>query len=353
LLAELTYRCPLRCGYCSNPLDLGAYSNELSTDAWRRVLADAGALDVVHAHFSGGEPLLRTDLEDLIAGAREAGLYTNLITSAYGLTDARLDALVHAGIDHVQVSLQHVDAARGDAIAGTTVHTHKLAMARAVRAHDAALSINVVLHRGNVADVGALIDLAVEVGAQRIELANAQYHGWALRNRDVLLPPRAALDEAVAVVTERRARYAGRLTIVFVLPDYYTDLPKPCMDGWGRRFVTVIPDGRVLPCPGAQGLPLTFPTVRAASLGDLWRGDPSLAAFRGEGWMQEPCASCERRTIDYGGCRCQAFALTGDMRATDPACAKSPQHDVVVAARERTGLVAPEVLYRVRTRAAT
>ncbi|MEI8254481.1 MAG: pyrroloquinoline quinone biosynthesis protein PqqE [Deltaproteobacteria bacterium] len=352
LVAELTYRCPLRCGYCANPVDLARYRDELDTHSWRRVLTEAAALGVYHAHFSGGEPLLRADLEDLVAHARAAGLYTNLITSAYDLDDARVDRLAAAGLDHAQVSFQHVDGARADRIAGTVVHAAKLRAAAAIRARDIALSVNVVLHRGNLAHTGELIGLAESLGATRIELANTQYHGWALANRDALLPTREALDVAASVADAARARLRGRMDVLFVRPDYYTDSPKPCTDGWGRRFVTVIPDGTVLPCAGAHALPLAFDTVRARSLGDIWRESPALAAFRGTGWMPEPCATCDRREIDFGGCRCQAYALTGDMRATDPACVRSPRHDLVASARESARRDPPEVLYRLggRTR---
>ncbi len=346
LVAELTYRCPLRCGYCANPVDLARHRDEIDAPTWQRVLTEAAALGVYHAHFSGGEPLLRPDLEDLVAHARAAGLYTNLITSAYGLDQARLDRLVAAGLDHAQVSIQHVDAARADRIAGTVVHAAKLEAAAAIRAREVALSVNVVLHRGNLAHVGELIALAESLGATRIELANTQYHGWALANRDALLPTRDALDEAARVADAARVRLSGRMDVLFVRPDYYTDAPKPCTDGWGRRFVSVTPDGTVLPCAGAHALPLAFESVRARSLGDIWRDSPAFAAFRGTDWMPEPCASCERREIDFGGCRCQAYALTGDMRATDPACVKAPRHDLVVRARESALREAPEVLYR-------
>lgn len=352
LLAELTYRCPLRCGYCSNPTELAAYDGSLDTDAWRAVLTDAARAGALHVHFSGGEPLLRADLEALVAHARSVGLYTNLITSAHGLTLERLDALAEAGLEHVQVSVQHVDAAVADRIAGTRAHEHKLAMARAVVARGLALSVNVVLHRDNVGEVGSLISLAESLGATRVELANAQYHGWALRNRDALLPSLEDLARAGSVAARERDRLRGTLDVLFVLPDYYTDAPRPCMDGWARRFVTVTPEGLALPCPGAHALPLPFERVTAVPLSVQWREGAAFRAFRGTDWMPEPCASCDRRSVDHGGCRCQSFALTGDASRTDPACAKSPDHPLVLAARENSTKPAPEVLYRVRTKRA-
>jgi pyrroloquinoline quinone biosynthesis protein E len=351
MVAELTYRCPLRCGYCSNPVDLDRYRTELDGETWQRVIAEAADLGVLQLHFSGGEPLLRDDLDALISAARSKELYTNLITSAYALDENRLDALVSAGLDHVQISLQDTIAERADAIAGTAAHERKLRAARAVKARGTALSINVVLHRGNLERVGEIIDVAERLGAERLELANTQYHGWALRNRDALIPTRDALDAAAEVARAAQSRLRGRMTILYVFPDYYTDVPKPCMDGWGRRFVTVAPDGSVYPCPGAHELPLRFESVRDRALAWIWRESDGMNAFRGNGWMPEPCASCDRRDIDHGGCRCQAYALTRDVRATDPACAKAPAHDLVASARLAAGREPPNMLYRVRTRA--
>lgn len=348
LLAELTYRCPLRCGYCSNPTDLARYRDELDTETWTRVFREAAAMGVLQLHLSGGEPLLRPDLAALVHAAREAGLYTNLITSAYGLDDARLDALVAAGLDHVQISFQDTEPARADALAGTAAHTIKLRAARAVRDRGLPLSVNVVLHRGNVDRLEDIIALAEGLGAERLELANTQYHGWALANRDALLPTRASLKRAAAVAAAANARLRGRMAVIYVLPDYYTDVPKPCMDGWGRRFLTVIPDGTALPCSGAHALPLPFDNVRAKSLWEIWNRGEAFDAYRGTAWMRDPCVSCERREIDHGGCRCQAFALTGDARDADPACAKSPAHGAIIAARERADHPPPPLLYRVR-----
>lgn len=349
LLAELTHRCPLRCGYCSNPVDLGRYRDEMDTATWERVLREAAQIGALQLHLSGGEPLLRTDLEALVRAGRQAGLYTNLITSAYGLDDARLDRLAEAGLEHVQISFQDTTAERGDPVAGVAVHEQKIRAARMVKARGMALSVNMVIHRGNVDRVGDIIDLAESLGAERLELANAQYQGWALRNRDALLPSRAALERAAAIATEAAARLRGRMAVIYVLPDYYTDIPKPCMNGWGRRFVTVAPDGTVLPCPGAHELPLPFERVQHRSLAAIWFAGEVFWTFRGTAWMREPCASCDRRDIDYGGCRCQAFAITGDVRNTDPACARSPWHGCIVAARDAAEREPPPLLYRVRT----
>jgi PqqA peptide cyclase len=354
LLAELTYRCPLRCAYCSNPTDWRDFDDELDTATWARVLREAADLGALHVHFSGGEPLLRGDLEALVRAARDAGLYTNLITSAWRVTRDRLAALADAGLDHVQVSVQDSDPLGADRIAGTSTHAHKLEAARTVKALGMALSVNAVLHRQNLARVRDIIALAESVGAERLELANTQWHGSALAHRDALMPDRETLARAQSVALAERARLQGRMDVIWVIPDWYEDAPRPCMDGWGRRFVTVIPDGVALPCPGAHGLPgMVFDSVRRRSLGDIWRDGADFARYRGTEWMSPTCASCERREVDFGGCRCQAFALTGDPARTDPACGKSPDHGLVRALRrERPGDDdAPGApLYRIDTR---
>lgn len=293
-------------------------------------------MGALHAHFSGGEPLLRDDLEALIAHAHGRGLYTNLITSAVGLDTARLDALVGAGVEHVQVSFQSSEAAEGDAIAGLTVHAQKLRVAEAIAARGVALSLNVVLHALNLSRVDAMIALAASLGACRIELANTQFHGSALANVDALLPRREALDEAWAAVEARRARHRGALDIVWVMPDYVSDRPRRCTDGWGSRFVTVDPEGTVWPCAGAHGLPgMERASVRTRGLADIWVNGLDFNRFRGTAWMPEPCQSCPERHLDLGGCRCQAFALTGVVDATDPACDRAPAHGRIVEARAR------------------
>jgi len=332
LLAELTHRCPLRCGYCSNPTELSPRADELDGATWRRVIEEATALGVLQAHLSGGEPLLRRDLEALVAAARDGGAYTNLITSAHGLDDARLDALADAGLDHVQISLQHVDAKAADAIAGVPAHAGKLRAAETVRARGLALSLNVVLHRGSIDRVEDFVGLAERLGAQRLELASMKLHGFARANRAALLPTEAQVASASEIASAARDRLAGSLDVIFVHPDHFRAHPTRCMDGWGHRFVVVAPDGRALPCPGAYALPLDFDHVRERSLAEIWAGE-AFAAYRGTEFLGEPCASCERREVDLGGCRCQAFALTGHAARTDPACRLSPDHDAIERAK--------------------
>jgi pyrroloquinoline quinone biosynthesis protein E len=290
---------------------------------------------VLHLHLSGGEPLLREDLPALVAEGDRAGLYVNLITSARGATREGFEVLARAGCAHVQVSLQDADEAEADRVAGVRCHAEKLEAARWVREAGMALSLNVVLHRGNLPRVEGLIAQAEALGAGRLELANTQYHGSAFANRAALLPSREALDRATEVALAARERLRGTMDVLWVLPDWYTDVPKPCMDGWGRRFMTVIPDGVALPCAGAHGLPgMRLDNVKDHSLDWLWHHGEDFARYRGTLWMSEPCRSCERRTVDHGGCRCQAFALTGDPAATDPACRLSPLHHLVRDARE-------------------
>ncbi|MBV8216899.1 MAG: pyrroloquinoline quinone biosynthesis protein PqqE [Solirubrobacterales bacterium] len=331
LLAELTYRCPLRCPYCSNPTSFPPARGALTMAEWRRVLDEAASLGVLHVQFSGGEPLLRPDLPDLVATARAAGLYTNLITSGLGLTRPRAERLCAAGLDHVQISLQSDEAPLADAIAGLEAHTRKLEAARLVRALGLALTINVVLHRGNIGRVGAIIALAEELAAERLELANVQFYGWAFANKEALLPTRAALDEAERTAAAARERLSGRMEILYVLPDYYGDRPKPCMNGWGRRHLTINPVGDVLPCPAASAIAsLRFDNVRDRPLRQIWEESDAFQRFRGTAWMPEPCRSCDRREVDFGGCRCQAAQLTGDAANTDPACALSPHREALV-----------------------
>ena len=329
LLAELTYRCPLSCAYCSNPVNLGDYHDELTTAQWQRVLIEAQELGVLQLHLSGGEPLLRRDLVDLVAGARYLGLYTNLITSAVGLSRRRAEQLRAAGLDHVQISIQADEPTLSDGIAGTPSYASKIEAARLVKELGWPLTLNVVLHRRNMDRVAAVLDLAEELAADHLELANTQYYGWAWRNRDALLPTRAQLDGAEAVVRAARKRLKGRMDIVYVLPDYYSQYPKPCMGGWGKRQLTVTPNGDVLPCPAAHALPLPRASVHEDSLARIWAQSPLFQSFRGTDWMPEPCRSCERREIDFGGCRCQAFQLTGDAARTDPVCHLSPDHGIV------------------------
>jgi pyrroloquinoline quinone biosynthesis protein E len=335
LIAELTYRCPLRCPYCSNPLDYGRIRDGLDTGDWDQVFREASELGAVHVGLTGGEPSTRRDLEELVAAAAAAGLYTHLVTAGLPLGAPRLAELQRRGLRSVQLSIQDAHAADSDRIAGTPSFERKLELARATRALDLPLTLNVVLHRGNLDRVSELIALARELDADRLELANAQYDGWALPNRAALLPTRTQLAAAAARVREERQR-GERPEILFVLPDYYADRPKPCMGGWGRRLVVVAPDGLVLPCQAARGLPdLEFWSVREHSLRECWETAPGMNAFRGEQWMLEPCRSCPERAVDFGGCRCQAYRLTGNAAAADPACALAPEHERVRGLRDQ------------------
>jgi pyrroloquinoline quinone biosynthesis protein E len=332
LLAELTHRCPLHCPYCSNPLALVPRGDELAANEWIRVFEEAAALGVVQIGFSGGEPLLYPELPALVAAARRVGLYTNLITSALGLTDALLKKLRAAGLDTIQISFQSDRADAADAIAGTRAHERKLAAARAVRVADVPLSLNVVLHRANIGRLGEMIALAESLGAFRIELANVQFYGWAFANRRELLPTRAQIEEAAAIAGRARERLRGKMEIVYVLPDYHEKRPKPCLHGWGSRALTVNPRGDVLPCQAAEAIPgLTFDNVRDRSLADIWRAGEAFTRFRGTDWLPDPCRSCDLREIDFGGCRCQAALLAGDTGATDPVCEFSPHRGRVDA----------------------
>jgi pyrroloquinoline quinone biosynthesis protein E len=336
LVAELSYRCPLSCGYCSNPLAFGAHRNELGTGDWKRVFAEAAALGVLQINLTGGEPLVRDDLEELVAAARAEDLYVNLITSGIPANRERLGRLAAAGIDSLQLSVQDTDPTGAAWIAGRDCLDDKLQMAAAARALGLPLTLNVVLHRGNIARTAAFVALAEQLGAERLELANTQYLGWALANRDALLPSRAAVAEARAIAEAARERLRGRIEILFVRPDYHGDRPRACMDGWARRYIVVTPDGIALPCHQAGSITtLRFGNVRESSLGELWTTSPAFLAFRGESWMPEPCRSCDERELDFGGCRCQAFALVGDAGATDPACSRAPRHDLVQVARAR------------------
>jgi pyrroloquinoline quinone biosynthesis protein E len=329
LLAEVTYRCPLHCPYCSNPV---AYPSgeELRTDEWQRVIREAAALGVLHAGFSGGEPLARRDLGELIAAARSAGLYTNLITSGVGLSRERIGELRDAGLDSLQLSFQADTPELADAIAGRTAHELKLEAARLTREAGVALSLNFVLHRANIDRLPQMIALAEALHAERIELANVQYYGWAFGNRAQLLPTREQVRVSAEVAAQAKERLRGAMEIFYVVPDYYEDRPKPCLQGWGRRYLTVNPVGEVLPCPTASSIPgLRFENVRDHALAWIWRESEIFNRFRGEAWMQEPCASCPRREIDFGGCRCQAALLTGDAAATDPVCSLSPRRALV------------------------
>ena len=340
VIAELTHRCPLRCTYCSNPLQLQAAANELDTEAWLQVFTQAAKMGAMHAHFTGGEPLLRPDLEQLVRGAHDAGLYTNLITSAIGLNDRRLAALEESGLDHFQLSFQDCEAEGANAIAGVPVHDKKVAWAKRLATGPFAFTINLVVHRQNLDHLEQLLAFAESFSPQRIEIANVQYYGWALENRAKLMPTREQVDRTIAIVGEAQERLRGKITIDFVLPDYYARYPKACMGGWGERLLLVDPSGDVLPCHAAKIIPgMRFENVRHTPLRQIWESSEAFERFRGEDWMAEPCRSCERRTQDHGGCRCQAFLLTGRAEATDPACSLSPDHALVTERAMETELV--------------
>jgi pyrroloquinoline quinone biosynthesis protein E len=330
LLAELTHRCPLHCPYCSNPLELTTRDAELSTADWLSVLSQARELGVLQVHMSGGEPLARPDLPELVEHASGLGCYVNLVTSGLGLTAARLDDLVARGLAHVQLSAQGATRERADLLAGAKAFDRKLAAASLVKESGLPLSLNVVLHRRNHDQLAGIIDLAERMGADRLELANTQYYGWALRNRDALMPTRAQLAAAEPIVRAAVSRLRGTMEIIYVVADYYEPYPKPCMYGWGARQLTVAPDGTVLPCPAASAIStLPLSSVRDTPLAEIWYRSESFNAYRGEDWMAEPCRTCDRRGLDFGGCRCQAFLLTGDAAATDPVCSRSPHREVV------------------------
>ena len=331
LLAELTYRCPLHCPYCSNPVAVPD-APELTLPEWFSVLAQARQLGVLQLHLTGGEPLVRPDLVPLVARAHELGFYVNLVTSGVGLHARRASELALAGLDHVQLSMQDTDRAAADEVAGACVVDRKMAAARAITALELPLTINVVLHRGNIDRITSIADLAAALGADRLELAHTQYYGWGLLNRSALMPTREQVLAAEQAVTHARALHRDDLEISYVVADYYEPYPKPCMHGWGRRHIVIAPDGRALPCPAAaQILGLDIDNVRERPLDEIWHHSHAFTRFRGAEWMPEPCRSCPRKEIDFGGCRCQAFALTGDASRTDPVCQLSPDHHMIDA----------------------
>jgi pyrroloquinoline quinone biosynthesis protein E len=349
LIAELSYRCPLRCPYCSNPLDIGAnaYRQELETEHWARAFGEAAALGVLQLALTGGEPMLRRDLPQLCEAARDAGLYSSLITAGTLFDEARAVELKRAGLDHVQISIQSADADDNDRIAGNRSFAKKVAAAQLAKRLEFPLTINCVLHRQNLDRIEQILELALELGAQRLELANTQYYGWAVPNQAALMPTREQLEHAEAAVNRFRQRVGPRLDILWVLPDYYEDLPKPCMGGWARTALVIAPNGDVLPCQAASTIPgLAFANVRDHELDWIWNESDAFTRFRGTDWMQEPCRTCPlgRQEQDFGGCRCQAMRLTGDAAATDPVCRFSPDHQQVLRARD----VAPddEFVYR-------
>lgn len=331
LLAELTYACPLQCPYCSNPLDYAKYPSELSTEDWKRVLTQARQMGAVQLGFSGGEPLTRKDLPELVKHARKLGYYSNLITSGYGLDEAKIIELKDAGLDHIQVSIQASTQELNDHIAGTRSFEHKQEVARLVKKHGYPMVLCVVIHRANIHQMPDILNMAEELGADYLELANTQYYGWAHLNREVLLPTRGQFEEAEGIAQAFKEKVADKMKIYYVVPDFYEDRPKACMNGWGTTFLTIAPDGMALPCHEARILPgLDCPNVKDYSIQEIWQDSKAFNFFRGDDWMQEPCRSCDEKKKDFGGCRCQAFMLTGDMHKTDPVCSKSPEHQRII-----------------------
>jgi len=336
LLAELTYRCPLHCVYCSNPVDYTAYGEELATEEWVRVLREGRQLGATQLGFSGGEPLVRDDLEVLVAEARTLGYYSNLITSGIGLNERRIAAFKEGGLDHIQVSFQDSTREMNDFLSSTRTFDLKRRIAKLVKQYDYPMVLNVVLHRLNIDHVGQILELAAELEAEYVELANTQYYGWAFLNRDLLLPSQEQLERAEEVTNRFRERVGNRMKIYFVVPDYYENRPKACMNGWGSVFLNLTADGLALPCHEARMLPgLEFPSVREHDLRWIWHDSPAFNRYRGDEWMKEPCRSCPEKAKDYGGCRCQAYLLTGDAALADPVCDKSPHHALITRAVER------------------
>jgi pyrroloquinoline quinone biosynthesis protein E len=349
LIAELTHRCPLHCVYCSNPLQMIAAKAELPTQDWIRVFREARELGVLHLHMTGGEPVARADLKELVEAAHTAGLYTNLITSGIGLQEARLAALVDAGLDHIQLSFQDSQDQPANWIAGTKAHAHKVVFSEIIRRFRIAFTVNLVVHRQNLDHLEEMIQFAEQLKPDRLEIAHAQYYGWALKNRDTLIPTRLQLENCLRVVEAAQQRLSGRMRIDCVVPDYYARYPKACMGGWGRRLILLDPSGQALPCHAAGVIPgMSFDNVREHSLGWIWRESAAFQRFRGEEWMPEPCRSCERRVEDFGGCRCQAFLLTGDASATDPVCTLAPAHHLIESARPETESNVGEVSWSYR-----
>ncbi|MGB7282635.1 MAG: pyrroloquinoline quinone biosynthesis protein PqqE [Candidatus Acidiferrum sp.] len=345
LIAELTHRCPLHCVYCSNPLELQARTLELSTEDWSRVFREAAALGVLQADFTGGEPLTRPDILDLIGAARAAGLYVNLITSGLPLDESRLAALVEAGLDHFQLSFQGAREEIAQEISGTKAHAHKLRVLEWLKRHRLAVTLNFVIHRRNLEQLPEMLALAESSSATRVEFAHVQYYGWAFANRDSLLPTRAQLTESIDFLKNAQERLAGKIKVEYVVPDYYAKYPKPCMGGWGRKLMLITPNGDALPCHAARVIPnLSFENVKNRGLREIWEASEAFQKFRGESWMQDPCKTCDRRSQDFGGCRCQAFLLAANPAATDPVCSLSPQRpkvDAILAQVAQASAYAP------------
>ena len=353
LIAELTHRCPLHCVYCSNPLELGRRADELSTEVWSRVFREGAEAGVLQVDFTGGEPLSRPDILELVRAARSTGLYVNLITSGLPLDEARLDELIEAGLDHIQLSFQGATEDAANEISGTKAHAQKLRVLEWLKRRRVALTLNFVIHRRNIDQIEQMLALGESSSAGRIEFANVQYYGWAFANRENLLPRKEQLDRSIELLRRAEERLRGKMKVEFVVPDYYAKYPKACMGGWGQKLILIAPNGDALPCHAAQVIPdLHFDNLKDRSLGDIWEKSEVFQKFRGEKWMPEPCKSCDRRTLDFGGCRCQAFLLAGDAATTDPVCSLAPLRslvDDIVAAVNRPAeetLVNPDWLYR-------
>lgn len=345
LLAELTYRCPLQCPYCSNPLEIAKYKDELDTDQWIDVLRQARKMGAAQLGFSGGEPLVRQDLEVLIAEARRLGYYSNLITSGVGMDEARVAAFKEAGLDHIQISFQASDEELNNYLGGTDSFRHKYDMARVVKQHDYPMVLNIVIHRQNIDQIEDIIKMTIDLKADYVELASTQYYGWSKLNEAGLLPTREQLARAERIAHEYQERMKGKMKILYVVPDYYETRPKACMNGWGSIFLTIAPDGSALPCHAARQLPgFTFPNVKTMSIEEIWNGSDAFNRFRGDSWMKEPCRTCPDKSKDFGGCRCQAYMLTGDATNADPVCGKSAYHDALVAEVDRITAVSLEAV---------
>jgi pyrroloquinoline quinone biosynthesis protein E len=341
LIAEITHRCPLHCLYCSNPLEMQRAEEELSTEDWQRVFQQAAALGILHLHLTGGEPLARKDLPELIRSARNAGLYVNMITSGVGLTEDRLATLVDAGLEHLQLSFQDVDEASANHIAGTRAHALKLALVPVLKKFSVAFTVNLVVHRMNLDRLEEFIALAEELHPDRLEIAHVQYYGWALKNRSLLMPTQEQIDRSIPIVEAAKQRLKGKIHLEAVFPDYYASFPKACVGGWGRQMMLIDPVGQAMPCHAAAVIPgLQFDNVREHDLVWLWNSSPAFNRFRGDAWMSETCLECPRKEKDFGGCRCQAFLLTGDAEAIDPVCQYSPHHSILQSLR----LSIPETL---------
>lgn len=345
LIAELTHRCPLHCVYCSNPLELQTRSMELSTDDWFRVFREATDLGILQIDFTGGEPLTRPDILDLVRSARAGGLYVNLITSGLPLDEAKLASLVEAGLDHFQLSFQGAREEIAQEISGTKAHPQKLRVLEWLKRHRVAVTLNFVIHRRNIEQLPEMFALAESSCATRVEFANVQYYGWAFANRDSLIPTREQLTQSIDLLKSAQERLAGKIRVEYVVPDYYAKYPKPCMGGWGRKLMLITPNGDALPCHAARVIPgLSFENVKSRTLREIWESSDAFQKFRGESWMQEPCKSCDRRAQDFGGCRCQAFLLAGDAAATDPVCTLAPERpkvDAILAQVARASACAP------------